>query len=53
MALEMLFSGRILLLHLLVEFLKDLNMFLGILDIRRYLGIFLVWVLLPRPAPLL
>src|SRR5260370_19350805 len=37
MTVEILFSGGILLLHLLVEFLKDLNMFLGILDIRRYL----------------
>src|SRR5260370_42632850 len=35
MTLEILFRGGILLLHLLVEFLKDLNMFLGILDIRR------------------
>src|ERR1700680_1426455 len=37
MAVEILFSGRILLLHLLVEFLKDLNVLLSILDIRLYL----------------
>jgi len=35
--LKILFRGWILLLHLFVEFLKDLNVFLGILDIRRYL----------------
>src|SRR5713226_544991 len=37
MTVEILFSGRILLLHLLVDLLKDLNMLLSILDIRRYL----------------
>src|SRR5260370_42445983 len=37
MTREILFSGRILLLYLLVKFLKDLNVLLGILDIRRYL----------------